>query len=183
MTIKLEEIKAPSSPGPVYNDQLKNGPNITPQNRIKLFSPAEWEQFTEECVHNLKQKYVSVMRVAGAGDRGIDIAAFKTDKNFEGGWDNYQCKHYDHPVQPAEFYLELGKLCYYTYLKEYSVPDNYFIIAPQGVGTSLAKLVRGNHKELKRLLMDAWPEKCENEITKKATVPLTGALAYLCGEF
>jgi hypothetical protein len=28
--------------------------------------------------------------------------------------DVYQCKHYAHPLQPTESYLELGKLCVYT---------------------------------------------------------------------
>lgn len=159
MSIELKDIKVPTVP-PTYSDVVNNGPAILPQSRIELYDDKEWERFTEECAHGLKQTYHSVARLGGAGDQGIDVAAFKTDKGFGGAWDNYQCKHYDHGLYPSDAYLELGKLCYYTYIKAYSIPDVYYFVAPFGVGTSLSKLVRGNHTELKRLLIKCWEDSC-----------------------
>ena len=175
MAIELQDITL-KTPSPTYNDVVNNGPNILPQRVIQLYDDTEWEEFTEECTHSLKNKYKIVRRAGGAGDQGIDIAAFQTDKGFEGNWDNYQCKHYGHALRPTDAYLELGKLCYYTFKKEYSVPQNYFFVAPKGVGTSLSKLIRNNSDELKRLLISEWPKYCEKKITSKEDVLLENEL-------
>lgn len=175
MAIELQDIIL-KTPSPTYNDVVNNGPNILPQRVIQLYDDTEWEEFTEECTHSLKNKYKLVRRAGGAGDQGIDIAAFQTDMGFEGEWDNYQCKHYGHALRPTDAYLELGKLCYYTFKKEYSVPQNYFFVAPKGVGTSLSKLIRNNSDELKRLLISEWPKYCEKKITSKENVPLENEL-------
>ncbi len=171
--VELEEITI-SAALPTYLDIVNSGPNIIPQKRIQTYDDKEWEQFTEECTHSLKQKYKDVRRAGGAGDQGIDIAAFKTDKGFAGKWDNYQCKHYDHALYPVDAFLELGKLCHHTFINAYTVPEHYYFVAPQGVGTSLSKLVRGNHDELKRQLISKWEKNCESKITSKHKVPLTG---------
>jgi hypothetical protein len=175
MIIELKEITI-SATSPTYNDLVSNGPQIMPQKRIQLYDDKEWEHFIEECTYSLKQEYKDVRRAGGAGDQGIDIAAFKTDKGFNGAWDNYQCKHYDHALYPGDAYLELGKLCYYTFIKAYGIPQNYYFVAPQGVGTSLSKLIRDNPAELRRLLISEWESKCESKITSKQKVPLTGDL-------
>ena len=171
--IELKEIHIIDSP-PTYNDLVNNGPYILPQMRIQLYDDTEWEQFVEECTHSLKKKYMDVRRAGGAGDQGIDIAAFKTDKGFAGKWDNYQCKHYDHALYPTDAFLEMGKLCHYTFIKAYTVPEIYYFVAPQGVGTALSKLVRGNHAEFKRQLISEWGKYCESKITSKQKVTLTG---------
>lgn len=172
MAIELKDINIPVS-SPTYNDVVNNGPNIHPQKHIQLYDDKEWELFTEECTHSLKQEYTYVRRAGGAGDQGIDIAAFRTDKGFSGKWDNYQCKHYDHALYPIDAFLELGKLCHYTFIGEYTVPENYYFIAPRGVGTSLSKLVRRNPTELKKLLISGWAKNCESKITSTAKIPLT----------
>ncbi len=159
---------------PTYSDVVNNGPAIMPQRRIQLYDDKEWEQFTEECTHHLKTIYHDVRRAGGAGDQGIDVAAFKTDKGFEDGWDNYQCKHYKNALFPTDVYAELGKLCYYTFIGEYTVPDAYYFIAPQGIGTALSKLLRGNPEELKKQLMRNWKKHCEDAITSTKKVKLAG---------
>jgi len=171
--IQLNEINANPS-GPTYSDQITSGPIVLPQKLIRLYDDEEWERFTEECAQSLKSEYVDVRRAGGAGDQGIDIAAFKTASGFNAPWDNFQCKHYDHPLYPTDIYLELGKLCYYTFTGSYTVPENYFFIAPLGIGTSLSKLLRGNHNELKRLLISEWKKYCKSKITTKHKVPLEG---------
>ncbi|MHA3126760.1 ABC-three component system protein [Legionella pneumophila] len=170
--LELKEISV-SAASPTYNDIVNNGPTVLPQQRIQIYDDKEWEQFTEECAYSLKQKYKNVRRAGGAGDQGIDIVAFKTSNDFDGKWDNYQCKHYDHPLRPSDVYLELGKLCYYTFIKSYTVPENYYFIAPQGIGTSLGKLIRGNHSELKKLFIEGWGKYCQKKITLKNEVTLT----------
>src|SRR5262249_30848810 len=92
-----------------------------------------------------------------------------------GPWDNYQCKHYDHPLTPTDIWLELGKLCYYTFQNEFTIPRRYHFVAPHGVGTTLSKLI-DKPETLRRRLLEAWADKCETRITVTATVPLTGNL-------
>ncbi|MEI7825441.1 MAG: ABC-three component system protein [Chlorobiaceae bacterium] len=171
MAILLKVIRI-TKPPTLYNDVITNGPIIVPQKRIKLYDDTEWEQFIEECAHSLKNDYKDVLHAGSAGDQGIDIAAFRSDNGFLGKWDNYQCKHYNHALYPSDAYLELGKLCYYTYIKEYTIPEYYYFVAPQGIGTKLGKLIRGNPDELKRLLINGWKDNCENNITSKNKVLL-----------
>lgn len=171
--IELKKIIISASP-PTYSDVVNGGQIIMPQKRVQLYDDKEWELFIEECTHSLKQEYKGVLRAGGAGDQGIDIAAFRTDKGFTGRWDNYQCKHYDHALYPKDAFLELGKLCHYTYTNAYTAPENYYFAAPLGIGTTLGKLVRGNHTELKRLLISGWKKYCESKITSKQKIPLAG---------
>lgn len=179
MKPELKEIIIPVAP-PTYIDVINNGPQIMPQQRVQLYDDKEWERFVEECTHSFKQGYKDIRRAGGAGDQGVDIAAFRTDQGFSGNWDNYQCKHYDHALYPSDAYLELAKLCYYTFIKAYSIPENYYFVAPQGVGTSLSKLIRNNRDELRHLLIAEWEDKCESKITSKQRVPLAGELkAYV----
>jgi len=53
--------------------QAVNGPPISPQQRILLYSADEWEDFIQEWVHSIPLgTYLDVKRFTGAGDRGID---------------------------------------------------------------------------------------------------------------
>ena len=179
MVIELKDIAIPSGQA-TYSDIVNNGPKITPQKHIQLYDDKEWEVFAEECAHGMKTEYHHVSRAGGAGDQGIDVAAFRTDKGFAGSWDNYQCKHYAAPLSATDIYLELGKLCYYTFMGEYTVPENYYFVAPQGIGTALAKHLRGDHEGLKKLLIRNWEKYCEKKITSTQKIPLAGDLkAYV----
>lgn len=173
MPITLNEIVPPAFT-PTYSDLVSGGPPILPQNRIQLYNDTEWEQFTEEYAAGLKPKYIDVRRAGGAGDEGVDVAAYRTNLGLSGDWDNYQCKHYDHALYPSDIYLEMGKLCHYTFIKSYPTPKNYYFVAPHGVGTSLGKLIRGNHNELKQNILNDWGKYCENKITSKHAVLLIG---------
>lgn len=61
---------------------------------------------------------------------------------------------------PTNYYLELGKLCYYTYKKEIPVPKKYFIIASNDVGTSLQDLI-DNPSTLITKLIENWDTYCK----------------------
>jgi hypothetical protein len=146
-----------------YPDTIQNGPNILPIDRIKLYSPDEWEKFIEEWVDCLKPEkgYSKVERIGGAGDMGRDISA-STNEISE--WDNYQCKHYDHPLVPSEVWKEFGKLAYYTFRGDFTYPRKYYFIAPQGLGTSLSNLLK-KPNDLKKGLIDNWEKYCKKSIT------------------
>ena len=172
MALEPKEIKSPSFV-PSYSDVVTAGPKLLPQKIIQTYESGEWEIFIEEYAYCLKSAYHDVKRFGGSGDQGIDVAAFLTDKGFNGTWDNYQCKHYDHSLHPGDALKEIGKLCYYTYLKEYTIPRYYYFVAPKGVGTTLAKLLRGKHEDLQKQLIEKWKKNCETEICK-VPVPLEG---------
>ncbi|RYG99673.1 MAG: hypothetical protein EON58_03105 [Alphaproteobacteria bacterium] len=143
--------------------------------QIKLFSPSDWEEFIEEWATSLGSRYGfhTVERCAGAGDMGRDVVAYKADPMQDPSWINFQGKHYNAPLTPSEVYIELGKLCYYTYTGEYTVPELYYFAAPQGVGTKLSQLIK-NPDSLRQALLQNWDDKCRDKITTTQSVHLDG---------
>jgi len=137
--------------------------------------------FINEWVHFcLKPKYVTVQRFSGSGDQGIDIAGFANNERLLGVWDNYQCKHYDHPLRPSDVWVEFGKILWYSFKKEYKAPRKYYFVAPKGIGTQLSKLL-GNAEKLKAELTANWDKDVRKKIME-LEVPLEGEfLAYVQG--
>ncbi|MFN9173034.1 MAG: ABC-three component system protein [Synechocystis sp.] len=172
--IDYEDMKSIAPKAPVSYPSAENvstGLPIEKVIRVKTFSPAEWESFTEEWASALKDLYISVRRYGGAGDQGIDVAGYTTDKDLEGEWDNYQCKHYDHALTPSDIRSEFGKLIYYSYKQNYSVPRKYYFVAPCGIGTKLTRLFR-NPLELKQDIKSNWEKYCKDKITKNNSIEL-----------
>ena len=170
-TIPLPNPLDPHNPSA---DTAISGPPIAPIDRIRLFSPSEWEDFVLEWAHSLRGHYARVDRCGGAGDMGRDIIGIP-DEGEPAVWDNYQCKHYDHPLMPSDIWLELGKLVYYTHKNEFTCPRRYRFVAPQGVGTKLSKLL-GKPEALKAGLIEQWDDKCRSSITSTGEIPLEGEL-------
>lgn len=166
-------MPVPAVPASINVDTTVGGHPIQPIERIKLFDDQQWEEFIHEWVHSLKDDYESVERCSGAGDMGRDIVAICA--GGRSGWDNYQCKHYDHRLTPSDIWIELGKLIYYTFQGNYTVPRRYVFVAPQGVGTKLSNLLRDPEK-LRSELFSNWNSKCRENITSTATIELDGAL-------
>lgn len=159
--------------GPKSGDAVF-GINIAPIDRLKTFSDTQFEEIVNEWAFSyLQDKYDSVYRNGGSGDKGIDIIAYYdlTKKEF----DIYQCKHYGSPLSPSDYWLEFGKLCYYTYSHEYDVPINYYIVASQGVGGSLRKLII-NPQNINNELINKWNNYCKDRITKEKTIELVPSL-------
>ncbi len=157
------------------SDHVFNGIPIPKPNRVASFSPEEWECFTEEWASSLKDSYTSVRRFGGSGDQGIDIVGFVTDAMWDGSWDNYQCKRYNNSLSPSDIWVEIGKIIYYSYKKEYPPPRKYYFVASKGVGTTLQKLL-GNPENLKNQAQDNWKAHCQDKITKTVSLPLEGEL-------
>ncbi|MCG8466450.1 MAG: hypothetical protein MI750_16605 [Xanthomonadales bacterium] len=167
----------------LYNAEHVNfGIPIPKTKRIELFSEDEWEEFTVEWVSSLESKYYKIQRYAGAGDKGLDVVGFFEDSTFDGGWDNYQCKYYDHPLYPSDVWLEFGKIIYYTYKGDYPPPKNYYFVAPKQLGTTLGKLL-ANPSQLEDELKKKWRDHCQEKITDKDSVVLESSLLQHFQEF
>lgn len=163
--------------------QVQFGPPIEPLTRILSYQSADWESFVDEWVsHCLKAKYKTVLRFTGGGDRGIDVAGFADDKLLEGVWDNYQCKHFDHPVMPSEAWPELGKILWHSFNKHYAPPRDYYFVAPRGTGTTLTQYL-SNKTRLKLELLKVWDKNVKDAITDTQPVPLEGAFAQYVDKF
>lgn len=160
----LVPIVIPASSTAVRTDHVITGAYVPPIQRVKLFSPIEWEQLVQEWAHSLKEKYHSVWRCGGAGDMGRDVIAYVADPALGGEWDNFQCKHYDHPLTPSDIWLELGKLMHYTYIGEYTTPRSYRFVAPHDVGIKLIKFFENSDK-LRAELLKNWDKDCRDSIS------------------
>lgn len=174
MALKTKPFPKPAPPpSPISPDAALMGPRVTPLEHMQLMSAEAWENLTCEWVYSLGL-HARIEKYAGSGDQGLDVVAFESTTHDE-PWDSYQCKHYDHMLAPGDIWTELGKLVYYTYSGEYSVPRKYHLVAPHGPGTALSKLV---HKpaQVRDRLIGAWDDKCRSKITSKHEVALTGGL-------
>jgi hypothetical protein len=167
-------IPQPSAPPPgLAADVVASGLPVHPEDRVRLFSPDQWERFVQEWVDSLRAEYELVERCGGAGDMGRDVIA--TVKAGNGAWDNYQCKHYHNALAPSDVWVELGKLAYYTLNGEYSYPRRYVFVAPQGVGPKLSNLLKKPHA-LRDGLLENWDKTCRTEITKTQVVECDAAM-------
>lgn len=160
---------------------ISSGIPIPKTKMIELFSPDNWEEFTEEWASSLVC-YSKVVRFAGAGDKGLDIVGFLKGSVFSGGWDNYQCKHYDHPLAPSDIWVEIGKIIYYSYLNDYPPPRIYYFVCPSGIGTKLARFLAAPDK-LKSEAKKNWVDHCQAGITSTTMVTLTGDLLDYFDQF
>ena len=175
-SLKLDEIDNPP-PWPGANDRLilGSGAWIDPIKRLAIFSFEEFEIFVLQWVSEyLKKRVISVNYQGGPGDKGRDIIAWLDDINVEPRrWNLYQCKHYGVPIAPSDIWVELGKLCYYTFNHHYTIPENYYLVAPKGVGPTLQDLIN-NPKKINIQLMENWNQYCRTKITKSEEVSLEG---------
>lgn len=174
-----ESEPLPSPPvTPVASTTVAAGALIAPIDRIRIFSAAEWEDFVLEWADSLQAQYASVGGLGGAGDQGRDVIGVYAN----GGWDNYQCKHYDHALAPSNVWTEIGKVLYYTYTDAFSAPEHYYFVAPQGVGTKLSNLLR-SPDQLRKGLLESWEKQCATKITTTTTVTLDEPLRQHIADF
>jgi hypothetical protein len=161
---------------------IGSGMNFPVAKLIEIFEANHWEDFTEEWAVSLEPGYKEVFRWSGAGDMGLDVIGFQTDRKFDGAWDNYQCKRYAIKLQPINVWVELGKIIYYSHSGEYTAPQNCYFAASKGVGLKLKKLL-ARPAELKKGLIANWDGYCKAGITETVTIPLEGKLLDYLNEF
>lgn len=138
----MRDLQPPNTLTVLTAASAEHGPRLAPRKVIQTYDPDEWEVFIEEWATGLSPKYVTVQRFGGAGDRGVDVAGFKTSYGFEGAWDCFQGKHYDKSLNPAIAWPEMLKVFLLPVRNPmYTLPSSYSFIAPRGLGTALAHLV------------------------------------------
>lgn len=155
-------------------EEVLYGPPVEPLVRIKAYSDDEFENFIREWAFYYRQvklrKYAQIGRFGGGGDMGRDVVGYIDAPSSGGRLDIFQCKHYGGPLAPSDAWIELGKLCYYTFKKAFAVPEEYRFVAPQDVGPELGRLFE-KPDELRNRLVAEWEEHVEEKITKK-TAPI-----------
>ncbi|MCK5375023.1 MAG: hypothetical protein KAJ40_07045 [Alphaproteobacteria bacterium] len=74
---------------------------------------------------------------------------------------------------------EIGKILYHAHQGEFSVPTEYYFVAPRGVNRNLQKLIY-NPSQFKSKLIDEWDKSCSNNISKGSTILLdSGLMTYI----
>jgi len=178
----LKEIKPEPPAAQASSAHVHSGVPLPKAARVRTFAPADWEEFIEEWATSLGMFYSKVRRFGGSGDLGVDIAGFVSSAGFMGVWDNYQCKHYGHPLRPSDIWVEIGKIIYYSSMGEYVPPRQYYFVCSQGIGTSLEKLLNDPDK-LKNQAQLNWEKHCQAGITDTCAVPLESNLLAFFNTF
>lgn len=117
------------------------GPPVPPVQRVFFYSPEDWEALIAEWATGLAVAYSQIKRLGGPGDRGVDVAAFKTDRGLEDSWDCFQAKHYAKSLTLSDALPEMLKLFVGVVAGYYVLPDRYVFVAPRGCGASLNRLL------------------------------------------
>lgn len=165
--MKVADLSLPIGP---ENGDVIFGTSIAPIDRLKIFSDKQFEEMVNEWAYSyLRNQYTSVYLLGGSGDKGRDIIAYYDSSKEKA--DIYQCKHYKSPLTPTEYWIEFGKLCYYTFINDYKIPVNYYIVASQGVGQKLRSYI-DTPKNINKGLIDNWDKYCKTEITKEKEIIL-----------
>ena len=153
--------------------------NMPPIDKVYSMDEDSFELFVQEWLFECRgNEYTKIEQLGGAGDKGRDIVACC----MNGQEDFYQCKHYNSQLSPSEYYVEFGKLCYYTKNGDYNIPRKYYIVASHDIGPSLRDLIE-KPSLLKKELKNNWKHYCEKKITQKQTVPLDSSMEQYIDSF
>lgn len=152
--IRPESLQDVPKPSIDYTRDSVDGPPVTPEGRIQLYSSDQWEEFIREYVLGLERDYFQVKRFGGAGDKGADIAALRTKNGLDGAWDCYQGKHYSKSLSYSNAAPEVLKVFTSVLQKAYAMPDSYNFLAPRGASTQLNQLLSSPVKLKEKFLAD-----------------------------
>jgi hypothetical protein len=160
-------------------EQIIAGPPLDPVVRVRTYSADEFEGLIQDWAYYYLQAslkiYCLVVRTGGSGDKGRDVVGYCTWPPAGRDYDIFQCKHYHHPLHPAELWVEFGKLCLFTFEGTIKVPRSYQIVAPHDVGPSVLQLLESPGTIGEKLVAE-WPTRCQGEMRKPDGVPLTDDL-------
>lgn len=178
--VDIETKAASSTPTAA---QVIGGIPIPPVRLLQVMSPEDWECFTEEWLsfHKGKGTYHSIRRYSGPGDLGLDVVAFTSEAGFEEPWISYQCKHYDHALQPGDVYGEVGKIIYHSFQRTppfnraCRVPRRHVFVSPLGVGITVGRWFKDPNR-FKKEVREKWESHCVPKIGMGIEAPLEGAL-------
>lgn len=162
----MKNIPKPIGKGRLSTNEILGGQFTPPIERMRSLSEDEFEDLVLEWADGyLDNKYDKIRQFGGSGDKGRDVVGFYPN----GDIDIYQCKHYSTILSPAQFWIELGKLCHYTFTNQYDIPKSYYIVTTKGVGTKLLDYIK-KPSEFNDLLIAEWTNKCESKIKSTKTI-------------
>lgn len=171
MSLDEKPVELPPPPNTMLTAlDVQKGEPVTPLDRLLIMTADEWEVFTLELVYFLEKAYKKVTRCAGAGDKGRDVIG-----RFDTGWDNYQCKHYGEKLSVADVVAELGKLVFYTWRGDFTLPREYRFVSPKGCSPDCIDML-ANKARITKEIIARWDKLCRDKITKTESIPLDGKL-------
>lgn len=178
VNIELLEIEPPKYDFQLTNHQLIMGTISTPIDKLKIFSDKQFEECVKEWAFGyLSHEYNKVYKCGGAGDMGRDVIGYVNygaeKENLI--WDNYQCKHYKNALGSADIWLEIGKLCYFTFTNNFTIPRKYFFVCQNGITNNLHDLLN-DKVEFKRQFLLKWDSHCKKKITTTKNIELDSKL-------
>lgn len=185
-TMLLAALPAPT-PWPNANARLLGlgaGLPVAPLDRLAQFSARDFERLTLEWASDyLASKVPGVFEVqqrGGAGDKGRDVIVwFNPPDMFPRRWHLYQCKHYGAALGAGTAAEEIGKVLYYTWLGDYTLPEEYWFVTHKGVTSPFQDLLDDPNK-LRAFVLANWNQHCAEKITSTKKVVLTDELkAYI----
>lgn len=170
--------------------QIYSGIPVPPVRLIQVMSAEDWESFTEEWLsfHKTNGTYSSIRNYTGAGDLGLDVVAFTSANSFAEPWDSYQCKHYDHALEPKDIFGEVAKIIYHSFKRTppfnqtCRVPRRHVFVAPRGVGITVGRWLK-DPSRFKEEVRKKWDKDCVPKIGKGIQAPLAGALLAYFDQF
>jgi hypothetical protein len=171
--------------------QIARGLPVPPVRLLQIMSPDDWEAFTEEYLSFYKTNgtYDAIRRFSGPGDLGLDVIAFTASRaGFGQPWDSFQCKHYDHALEPGDVYAEVGKIIYHSFQKippfnqTCRKPRRHVFVTPQGVGITVGRWLRDSDR-FKQAIREKWATHCVPGIGKGIEAPLKGELLKYFDDF
>lgn len=162
---------------------VSSGIPIPPVRLIEIFSPDEWEAFTEEWLtfHKTNGVYEAIRRYSGPGDLGLDVVAF-TASDFAEPWDSFQCKHYDHALTPGDVCAEVGKIIYHSFKRTPPfnqlcfVPRRHIFVSPRGVGITVGRWFK-DPLRFREEICERWNTQCVLKLGAGISAPLEGDLS------
>jgi hypothetical protein len=179
--VALQVVPTPT-PWPNANARLLGlgmGLPVEPLVRLAQFSASEFERFTLEWATDYLAKLQDVHEVqqrGGAGDKGRDIIVWLNASNVQPRrWILYQCKHYGASLGEGVAAAEIGKILFYTYRGDYTIPKEYWFVTHKGVTSDFQDLLDAPEK-LRQFILTNWDKYCAAKITSKAKVALEGKL-------
>ncbi|MGF6178849.1 ABC-three component system protein [Ensifer sp. 4252] len=150
---------------------------VKPIDRLALFSADDFERFVLEWADDYLAKNVpdvtDVQQRGGSGDKGRDIVVwFGQPGSPDRYWHLYQCKRYSTALGQGKAVAEIGKVLYFVWRGDFSLPKGYWFVTRKGVTNDLQDLI--DHNKLGTYLIENWDEHCAGSIVSKKKIELEG---------
>lgn len=148
---------------------------------VRAYDSAEWEIFIREWQKGLSS-YLEVKRLGGSGDHGRDVIGLCDSSGCGGVWDNYQCKHYEKPLDTPTAVRDAGKIIYFSFSGVFKPPRRSVFVAPRGVTTELRDLLL-NPAKFGKEVVDTWDKRIAKNLVAGQNFILKDGLELYVRDF